>query len=164
MLSGRQHLALATLVGGLLFGGPAAAAQQVIDEDPTPEGLVTRVIDGSTLDAQVNGNRVAIGYLGVDTAPANQPCGQAALERNRELAGERVLLMTDPNYEFDAIGRRLYYAFTVDGLSIDEILVREGLGRAVRTEAVEGSILQAAEADAAAAGRGCIWQESSPTG
>ena len=72
--------------------------------------------------------------------------------------------MTDPNYDFDAIGRRLYYAFTADGVSIDETLVREGLGRAVRTEAVEGSVLQAAEADAAAAGRGCLWDAAAPTG
>jgi endonuclease YncB( thermonuclease family) len=126
--------------------------------------MVTRVIDGSTLDAQVNGIRVAVGYLGVDTPPANQPCGQAALERNRELAGERVLLMTDPNYEFDALGRRLYYAFTIEGVSIDEVLVSEGLARAVRTEAVEGSVLQAAEADAAAAGRGCLWEAPAPYG
>ena len=108
--------------------------------------------------------RVAVGYLGVDTPPANQPCGQVALERNRELVGQRVLLMTDPNYDFDATGRRLYYAFTADGVSIDETLVREGLGRAVRTEAVEGSVLEAAEADASAAGRGCLWDASAPTG
>jgi endonuclease YncB( thermonuclease family) len=49
--------------------------------------------------------------------------------------------------------------FTADGVSIDEVLVREGLGHAVRTEAVEGSQLQAAEADAAAAGRGCLWDQ-----
>jgi endonuclease YncB( thermonuclease family) len=152
------------LATGLALVGPSAAAQPVTDEDPTPEAFVSRVIDGSTLDAEVNGRRVAIGYLGVDTPPANQPCGQVALERNRELAGERVLLMSDPNYEFDALGRRLYYAFTVDGFSIDEILVREGLGRAVRTEAVEGSQLEAAEAEASAAGRGCVWDGSTPTG
>jgi endonuclease YncB( thermonuclease family) len=68
-----------------------------------------------------------------------------------------VLLMSDPNYDVDAIGRRLYYAFTPDGVSIDETLVREGLARAVRTEAAEGSTLEAAEAEASAAGRGCVW-------
>ncbi len=164
-----RFIALAALVLTLV---PSAAAQEaepvvappMIDLGPTPEALVSRVIDGSTLDAEINGVRVAVGYLGVDTPPANQPCGQAALERNRQLVGERVLLMADPTYDFDLIGRRLYYAFTVDGVSIDEILVREGLGRAVRTEAVEGSVLQEAEADAAAAGRGCIWEGMASTG
>ena len=142
-----------------LAATPAVGQQAPID-NPTPEAIVSRVIDGSTLDAEINGMRVAVGYLGVDTPPANQPCGQRALERNRELVGGRVLLMADPTYDFDPIGRRLYYAFTVDGVSIDEVLVREGLGRAVRTEAVEGSVLQEAEADAAAAGRGCVWESS----
>jgi endonuclease YncB( thermonuclease family) len=139
--------------------GPVAPPQMVTDDNPAPEAQVTRVIDGSTLDAQINGIRVAVGYLGVDTPPANQPCGQMALERNRELVGERVLLMSDPQFDFDLTGRRLYYAFTVEGISIDEILIREGLGRAVRTEGVEGSQLQAAEAEAAAAGVGCVWQD-----
>jgi endonuclease YncB( thermonuclease family) len=128
-----------------------------VDYGPTPDAIVTRVIDGSTLDAHINGQRVAIGYLGVQTAPANEPCGQLALERNRELAGTQVLLMSDPLYDFDEIGRRLYYAFTLEGISIDETLVREGLAHAVRTDGVEGSTLSAAEAEAAAAGRGCIW-------
>ncbi|HYW86482.1 MAG TPA: thermonuclease family protein [Chloroflexota bacterium] len=140
----------------LLLQPPLAAAQQV-DDTPTPEAQVNRVIDGSTLDAQINGIRVPVGYLGIETMEANQPCGQAALERNRELAGDRVLLMSDPLYEFDPLGRRLYYAFTVDGVSIDEVLVREGLAHAVRTDAVEGNTLAAAEAEAAAAGRGCLW-------
>jgi endonuclease YncB( thermonuclease family) len=133
----------------------------IVIDTPTPEADVSRVIDGSTLDASIDGQRVAIGYLGVDTPPANEPCGQQALARNRELAGTRVLLMADPQYEFDIAGRRLYYAFTLDGTSIDEVLVREGLGRAVRTEGVEGSQLQAAEAEAAAAGIGCVWQDYS---
>jgi endonuclease YncB( thermonuclease family) len=154
-MAGRIALAIAAL---LLFV-PTASAQSVLDDDPTPVATVNRVIDGSTLDAQINGIRVAVGYLGVDTPPANQPCGQAALERNRELVGDSVLLMADPTYGFDDIGRRLNYAFTLDGVSIDEVLVSEGLARAVRTEAVEGSQLQAAEADAAAAGRGCIWEQ-----
>jgi endonuclease YncB( thermonuclease family) len=164
MLIHWRSTASLVLAAGLALSGSPAAAQPITDEDPTPEAFVSRVIDGSTLDAEVNGRRVAIGYLGVDTPPANQPCGQAALARNRELAGERVLLMSDPNYEFDELGRRLYYAFTVDGVSIDEALVREGLGHAVRTEAVEGSQLEAAQAEASAAGRGCVWEGMTPTG
>ncbi len=147
----------------LLLSVPGAATAQEVD-DPAPEATVTRVIDGSTLDAQINGIRVPVGYLGVQTMDANQPCGQVALQRNRELAGNHVLLMTDPQYDFDEFGRRLYYAFTVDGVSIDEALVREGLAHAVRTDGVEGSTLEAAEAEAAAAARGCLWDGTSPTG
>jgi endonuclease YncB( thermonuclease family) len=160
----RRVVAAFVLAGGLVMCVPSVVAQSTPDEDPTPEATVTRVIDGSTLDAEINGRRVAVGYLGVATEPANQECGRQALQRNRELVGERVLLMSDPDYQFDANGRRLYYAFTVDGVSIDEVLVREGLARAARTAGVEGSQLQAAEAEAAAAGRGCLWQGAVPTG
>jgi len=160
----QRRLALAIGVALLLSAAPAVEAQEV-DENPTPEADVTRVIDGSTLDAQVNGIRVAVGYLGIETMEANQPCGQAALQRNRELASDHVLLMSDPLYDFDPLGRRLYYAFTLEGVSIDEVLVREGLAHAVRTDAVEGNTLAAAEAEAAAAGRGCLWDGgAAPTG
>ena len=71
--------------------------------------------------------------------------------------------MSDPQYEFDALGRRLYYVFTADGVSIDETLVREGLAHAVRTDGVVGSTLTAAVAEAAAAGRGCLWGEPAPS-
>jgi micrococcal nuclease len=136
---------------------PAPVATPVPVDEFADEAIVNRVIDGSTLDAQVNGQRVAIGYVGVQTPPGNQPCGQIALSRNRELVGQRVLLMSDPVYGFDDAGRRLFYVFTAEGLSIDELLIREGLGRAVRTDGLEGTNLEAAEADAAANARGCVW-------
>ena len=111
-----------------------------------------------SLDARVAGNRTAIGYLGAETPAANQPCGQAALARNRELAGAGVLLEEDETYRFDQIGRRLYYAYTPDGTWIEETLIREGLARAARTDARYGAYLAALQAEAEAAGRGCLWE------
>src|SRR6187397_2073172 len=70
---------------------------------PTVEAVVSRVWDGMSLDARVDDRRTAVGYLGAETAAGNTPCGQVALERNRELAGGRVLLEADATYEFDAI-------------------------------------------------------------
>src|SRR5262249_28050536 len=120
---------LAVAVGLSLLPATSTAPE---GDNPTPPAQGTPLVDGPSMDAQVNGIRVPIGYLGVDTPPANQPCGLMALQRNQELAGDHVLLMSDPLFEFDASGRRLYYAFTIDGVSIDEVLIREDLGRAVR--------------------------------
>ena len=53
--------------------------------------------------------------------------------------------------------RRLYYADTADGTTIDATLVREGLARAVRIHGRYGAYLAALQAEAAAAGRGCLW-------
>lgn len=81
---------------------------------------------------------------------------------NRELAGTQVLLEDDPAYQFDEIGRRLYYAYTADAsLSIEAVLVGEGSGRAVRTDAREGAYLAALEDEARAASRGCLWASPS---
>lgn len=127
------------------------------------EALVRRVVDGQSLDAYLSGNRTFIGYLGAQSPYANQPCGREALARNRELVADRVLLEEDPTYLLDEHGRRLYYAYTRDGVSIDETLVREGLAWAVRGDARYGAYLAALQAEAEAAGRGCLWDGSSAT-
>jgi endonuclease YncB( thermonuclease family) len=121
------------------------------------DAMVTQVIDGSTLDAYVDGARTLVGYLGVETAAPFQQCGAEALARNRELAGRLVRLEADPVYQFDLFGRRLFYAYTEGGTSIDAALVREGLAHAVRTDARHGAELARLEAEARAASRGCLW-------
>lgn len=134
---------------------PTVHAQS--DAPPLLTALVTRVVDGSTLDAQVQGARTPVGYLGISAPDLNQPCGQDAFERNRELAAQGVLLEADPLYSVDEHHRLLFYAYTPDGTFIDQTLVSEGLAHATRTDAAHGADLAAAEADAAAAGRGCLW-------
>jgi endonuclease YncB( thermonuclease family) len=122
------------------------------------EAIVNRVIDGASLDALVEGRRTAVGYLGIEAPFPHQPCGAEALTRNRELAGSRVLLVADPAYELDQVGRRLYHAYAADGAWIEAILVSEGLARAVRTEVGRGAELAALQAEVEAAGRGCLWE------
>jgi endonuclease YncB( thermonuclease family) len=123
------------------------------------EASVTRVLDGNTLDSQVLGRRLFVAYVGAEAVEANQPCGAEARARNRELAGDRVLLEADPGFQNDDRGRGLYYAFTLDRVSIDETLIREGLARAVRTDARYGAYLLAVEEEARAARRGCLWSD-----
>ena len=119
--------------------------------------MITRVVAGDTLDAQVNGNRTPVGYLGASTPDLNQPCGQEAFNRNQELTAQGVMLEADPSYTSDERHRTLFYAYTTDGTSIDLTLVEEGLAHAVRTDATHGADLAAAETDAQASARGCLW-------
>jgi endonuclease YncB( thermonuclease family) len=133
------------------------AQAQVETPSPLVDALVTRVVDGSTLDAQVRGMRTPVGYLGVSVPAVNQPCGQEAFQRNRELTAGGILLEADPLYSMDDHRRLLFYAFTPDGISIEETLIREGLAYATRSDAAHGPDLMAAEADAAANGQGCLW-------
>ncbi|HEX2514454.1 MAG TPA: thermonuclease family protein [Chloroflexota bacterium] len=152
-VAGALLLLLAARPAFLQADAPSTAAL------PAPTiATVNRVIDGSSLDAHVDGQRTALGYLGVETDSPREPCGQEALERNRELAGRRVQVQEDPTITFDALGRRLYYVSTLDGESIEETLVREGLARAVRPEGHRGAVLAEAQAEAQAAGTGCLWR------
>jgi endonuclease YncB( thermonuclease family) len=148
-------LLVATILSQVLGELPVATAG-----DQLVEATVTRAVDGSSLDAHVFGARTALGYLGAEVLPSNEPCGREALDRNRELAGTQVLVLGDPTYQLDDRGRRLYYAFTLDGQSIDGILIREGLARAARTDARYGPELAALQAEAEAAHRGCLWGDA----
>jgi endonuclease YncB( thermonuclease family) len=121
------------------------------------DATVNQVIDGMTLDAQIDGIRTPVAYLGVQTPALNQRCGPEAAQRNRELAGTHVVLAADPAYDLDQQHRRLYYAFTVDGVSIDETLVAEGLAQAAHPDAANGAHLQALQAAAQSNAVGCLW-------
>ena len=65
-------------------------------------GSVTRVIDGDTIEAFVNGQTVTIRYIGIDTPETVQPgeevqyFGPEAAEKNRQLVeGKNVFLVKD---------------------------------------------------------------------
>jgi endonuclease YncB( thermonuclease family) len=141
---------LIVLLIGLFFQ-PAPA-------EATLDATINQVIDGMTLDAQVDGSRTPVGYLGVETPAPNQRCGREALERNLQLAASgHILLAADDAYTFDDKHRKLFYAYTPDGISIEETLIAEGLGVAVRTDAARGPDLAALQAAAQADGQGCLW-------
>ena len=103
----------------------AIVEETVLQCDDCEKVRVSRVIDGDTLDT--TSGRVRL--FGVDTPEVGQRCESEATGRLNELAGNSVRL-EDGSRLIDQFGRRLAYVYTEDGDSIDEILVREGLGTA----------------------------------
>jgi endonuclease YncB( thermonuclease family) len=142
-----------------------AALLQWAPEPPSlVDAVVNQVIDGNTLDAQIDGIRTPVGYLGIETPGPGQPCGLQAIERNRQLAGQHVWLESDPAYQLDSQHRRLFYVYADDGTWIESTLISEGLAHAARTDAARGAELVAAEAEAQANAQGCLWAAlSEPT-
>ncbi len=128
---------------------------------------VVHVVDGDTL--VIEGD-VTVRLLGLDAPetanPAlehEQPYGQAATQRLRDLvAGRSVLLERDVS-ESDRYGRLLRHVW-LDGRLISEILVAEGLARAYRIppDSRYAERLAAAEDRARRAGRG-LWSLPRPT-
>ena len=87
---------------------------------------VIRVIDGDTF--ATCGNQ-SVRLFGVDTPERGEKCYREATARLWELAGGGVRVELGPRSQ-DRYGRLLYYVYTQDGASIDEILVSEGLAKA----------------------------------
>jgi endonuclease YncB( thermonuclease family) len=88
-------------------------------------GVVITIIDGDTIEVQIDGANYKVRYIGIDSPEADAPFGERARIRNGELvSGKSVLLVKDMS-EIDRFDRLLRYVI-VDGSFINQILVREG--------------------------------------
>jgi len=115
------------------------------------EIYVDRVIDGDTFQSA----NARIRLFGVDTPESGEPCFAEATERLKELAGNTVRVEFGPRQE-DRYGRILFYVYTDEVESIDEMLVREGLALAWTRDGQHREVLVAAEEGAKRDGRGCL--------
>ncbi|WP_082818651.1 thermonuclease family protein [Bhargavaea cecembensis] len=96
---------------------------------------LVKTIDGDTIKVLYNGQEENVRYLLIDTPETNhprlgkQPFGDQAKERNRELVNSGELSIEfDIGGRTDKYGRLLAYVY-VDGKSVQETLLREGLAR-----------------------------------
>jgi micrococcal nuclease len=112
---------------------------------------VHRIIDGDTF---VSAN-ATIRLFGVNTPERGEDCYDEATQRLRELAGDSVRVQFGPRQE-DQYGRILYYVYNLEGESIDEMLVREGLALAWTRDGQHRDVLVAVEEGAKEAEVGCL--------
>lgn len=126
------------------------------------------VIDGDTMDVDIGGRRATVRFIGIDTPektggylPAE--CGgDAATLRTSELLppGTAVLLQRDQELH-DRYDRLLAYVYRAsDGLFVNRYLVLDGYAGTMHFEpnTEHRAVLDEAQADARAAGRG-IWAD-----
>jgi micrococcal nuclease len=106
--------------------------QESSEEKSQTTVLVTKVVDGDTIEVE-GGQKVR--YIGIDTPETVDPrqavqCyGQDASNKNKQLVeGKRVTLEKDVS-ETDRYGRLLRYVY-VDGVFVNEYLVKEGFAKA----------------------------------
>jgi micrococcal nuclease len=118
-----------------------ACEQQQIESTETsgttkqiPVELVD-VIDGDTIKVKYNGKTETIRYLLLDTPEVrhqtlgNQPGGDEASARHKEIMENgQVSIEFDVGDRMDDYDRLLAYVY-IDGESVQEILLKEGLGR-----------------------------------
>ena len=91
---------------------------------------VLRVVDGDTVDIEVNGERQRVRYIGINTPERNEPCYEQATQANIDLVlGKTVRLVRDKS-DTDRYGRLLRYLF-VDDIFVNKVLVEQGFAEAV---------------------------------
>lgn len=89
------------------------------------EGIVTNIVDGDTIDVNINGQTYRVRYIGIDTPERNENFFDQATALNRDLVnGKRVLLVKDVS-ETDRYDRILRYVF-VNSTFVNYELVKQG--------------------------------------
>ncbi len=125
--------------------------------------VVTRVVDGDTVEVRLDGRREDVRLIGVDTPETVKPgtpvqCfGERASHfTKRNLTGQRVRLVFGVERR-DIYGRLLAYVY-LDGRFFNPILVRRGLARSLTIPPNDrfAPRIRRLELAAARAGRG-LW-------
>jgi micrococcal nuclease len=128
---------------------------------PNPASLqqatVVKVIDGDTIDVTIDGEERRVRYYGIDAPDNGKKCFEEATARNSELLGTTVRLEPDARDQ-DEHGRLLRYVFNEDGLSIEAVLIGEGLAKAQREDGMYRVRFTTMETDAREADIGCLWK------
>jgi micrococcal nuclease len=88
------------------------------------------VIDGDTIDVEIDGEEFRVRYVGVNTPERDEPCYWEAWQANRRLVEGQIVTLVRDVSETDRYGRLLRYVY-LGGLPINETLVREGYAEVV---------------------------------
>jgi micrococcal nuclease len=96
-----------------------------------PEASVTRVIDGDTIEVEIEGESYKVRYIGIDTPELHHPTkpveyyAQEAYEKNRELVEGKTVYLEKDVSETDQYERLLRYVYVGDTF-VNAYLVQQG--------------------------------------
>ncbi len=123
-------------------------------------GEVVRVIDGDTIDVEIDGEVYRVRYISVNTPERDEACYREATEANTDLVAYQTVTLVRDVSETDRYGRLLRYVYVGDTF-VNAALVAGGWAEAIAyaPDTAQYDYLDALEADAASQGLGC-W----PTG
>jgi micrococcal nuclease len=118
--------------------------------------LVTHIVDGDTIDVELNGMISRVRYIGINTPETNEVCGSEATVANSMLVSGKTVSMIKDVSETDQYGRLLRYVY-VNDVFINAELVHLGYAEAVRypPDTAFAELFESLAAEARAAGLGC---------
>jgi len=101
------------------------------EEPAAVEARVTRVIDGDTIEVNLDGITYRVRYIGIDTPETVHPSepiecfGKEASDKNSELVQGKIVRLEKDVSETDKYGRLLCYVWVGD-IFVNDYLVRQG--------------------------------------
>lgn len=133
---GWRWLAVALCAACSSLDSNGGMAMPIDANNPVPVGQtahVRRVVDGDTIEVEMDGQRVRVRYVGVNTPESDEACYREAVEANRALVeGQTVTLVRDQS-DTDRFGRLLRYVY-VGSVFVNRELVASGYAEAVLYE------------------------------
>ena len=117
---------------------------------------VTDIIDGDTIDVDINGVGYRVRYIGVNTPERDETCYADATNANADLVdGQTVTLVRDSS-NTDRYGRLLRYVY-VGNVFVNSRLVQDGWAESVEypPDTANAATFRQLEDAAARSNRGC---------
>jgi len=147
---------------------PIPSPAPVPSPEPETQILVTRVIDGDTIEVDITGTIYKIRYIGIDAPELNdklpEVCAlaQEATRYNRQLVEGKTVWLEKDISETDKYGRLLRYVY-VNNTFVNAELVKQGLAwaKVYEPDTKYQDYLEKLEAEARQAGQG-IWAPTPP--
>lgn len=100
---------------------------------PHPPGdfaRVTQIVDGITIEVEMNGTTYQVRYIGLQTPEQGAPFFQEAVAANELLvSGKEIVLVKDVT-ETDQLSRLMRYVYLTDGTFVNAELVKQGFAEA----------------------------------
>lgn len=95
------------------------------------DAVVTRIMDGDTIEVRIDDARFTVRYIGIDApetkgTPAQTCLSRQATAANKSLVLGKTLRLERDVSETDRYGRLLRYAYLPDGTLVNEKLVLDG--------------------------------------
>ena len=102
---------------------PPTVVNTPIPFDDVEMGRVVRVVDGDTIEVELNGRVVDVRYVGVNTPERDEVCYSEATQANADrVAGQTVRLVQDVS-DTDRFDRLLRYIYVGDTFVNRELIV-----------------------------------------
>lgn len=136
---GMALIAVGLLIGLSIGNGlPSLSTQQITNSALQSQSSelvkVVRVVDGDTIDVEINGKTEPVRYIGIDTPETVDPrkpvqCfGIEASKKNKELVEEKMVRLEKDITDRDKYNRLLRYIW-VDDMLINQVLVEQGFAK-----------------------------------